>query len=239
VTCDRWPRFNYLLPAGFIVEHVNAHRALREKGGDMKRMIVGFCIFIVVLMPAFARTAGEAQGLSVCGLTEANAPTVRSIHLGMSVGELAALFPGSAKRKEVRDALERAKAATGNEPLTITFDPSMDGGGERFAGVATVSAITVKGRVVAFSVFYVGTAWPTIDEWVTKLAETYSLPAASHWSAGLSESPDKILACGGIEVEAAIQGGGSSVSVRNREALRKPGEHGNAGDERKRREFKP
>jgi hypothetical protein len=201
-------------------------------------MIVGFCIVVAAMMPAFARVTGGAQGGAGCSLTEANAPAVRGLRLSMSVDQLAALFPGSAKRKEVKDALDRAKAA-GSEPVLIGFDPSMDGGGERFTGVASVSARVYQGRVVAFNVSYVGTAWPTVDEWVAKLAEAYSLPAASRWSAGLSESPSKMLACGGIEVEAAIQGGGSSISVRNREALTGASARANAGEERKRREFKP
>ena len=205
----------------------------------MNRMVVGFCIFIATMIPASAHISGEAQGLSACSLTEASAPAVRSLRLGMSVDQLAALFPGSAKRREVREALERAKAGTGNALTLIAFDPLADGGGERFAGVSAVSASAYKSRVVAFNVFYVGTSWPTVDEWVAKLAEAYGLPAASRWSAGPSENPNKVLACGGIEIEAAIQGGGSSISVRNREVLKGLDERGNAGEERKRREFKP
>jgi hypothetical protein len=204
----------------------------------MNRMIVGFCIVVATMVPAFARVRGGEQGLTACGLTEASAPAVRGLRLGMSVDQLAALFPGGAKRKEVRDALERAKTA-GSEPVLIGFDPATDGGGERFAGVASASARVYQGRVVAFNVFYVGTAWPTVDEWVAKLIEAYSLPAASRWSPGYGESPSKVLACGGIEVEAAIQGGGSSISVRNREALAGASERTGAGEEKKRREFKP
>src|SRR5689334_9318001 len=110
----------------------------------MNRLVVGFCIVAAAMMPAFARVTGEAQGGSGCGLTEASAPAVRGLRLGMSVDQLAALFPGGAKRKEVKDALERAKAR-GSEPVLIGFDPSTDGGGERFAGVASVSARAYQG----------------------------------------------------------------------------------------------
>lgn len=204
----------------------------------MKRIMIAFCISVVTLIPAYARVTGEppAQG---CGLTEANAPAVRGIRLGMTVDQLVGLFPGSAKRREVREALERAKASTGNEPVTLAFDPAADAGGERFGGVDSVSASVYKGRVIAFDIVYVGTTWRTIDEWVDKVAQSYGLPAAARWQPGPNENPNRVLGCSGIEIEAAIQGGGSSISIRNKEMLRSMAERLNATDENKRRAFKP
>ena len=204
----------------------------------MKRLVIGFCIIVVSLIPASAKVTGEppAQG---CSLTEATAPAVRSIRLGMSVDQLVGLFPGSAKRKEIREALEKARASTGNEPVMLAFDPAADAGGERLAGVDSVSASVYKGRVIAFNVVYVGTTWRTIDEWVEKLAQTYGLPAAARWAACPNENPNRVLGCSGIEIEAAIQGGGSSIGIRNREALKGMAEGLNAADESKRRQFKP
>jgi hypothetical protein len=204
----------------------------------MKRIVIGFCIVIVMLVPAYATVMGEppAQG---CNLTEANAPAVRSLRLGMTVDQLVGLFPGSAKRKEMQEALGKAKAATGNEPVILAFDPAADAGGQAFAGVDSVSASVYKGRVIAFTVTYVGTSWRTIDEWVGKLAQSYGLPAAARWEAGPNENPNRVLGCSGIEIEAAIQGGGSSISIRNKEALKGMSERLNATDESKRREFKP
>ena len=201
----------------------------------MNRMVVGFCIVALTLIPAYARMRGEPQAQPACGLTESNSPAVRGIRLGMGVDQLVALFPASAKRKEVRDALDRARA--GNEIVQVLFDPTADG--ERFAGVESVGARIYKGHVAAFNVSYVGTTWGSIDEWVAKLAEAYGLPDSSRWAAGPSESPNKVLACNGIEVEAALQGGGSSISVRNRELLRGMGERGSAGEDKRRRDFKP
>ena len=205
----------------------------------MKRMVVGFCIVAVTLMPAYGRATGEPSAQAACALTEANSPAVRGIRLGMGVDQLAALFPGSSKRREIRDALDRAKASNGNELVTLIFDPAMDGGGDRFAGVVSVSARVHGGHVVAFNVFYAGTAWGSIDEWVGKLAEAYGLPTAARWVAGPSESPNKVLACNGIEVEAALQGGGSSIAVRNAAQIKGADDRTNAAEERKRREFKP
>jgi hypothetical protein len=205
----------------------------------MNKMVVGLCIAAVSLVPAYAEVAGGPRAQSACALTEANAPAVRTVKLGMGVDQLVALFPAGAKRREVREAVERARNPAGNAPVTLVFNASADGGGERFAGVDTVSATVHRGRVIAFSVFYAGTSWSTVDEWVAKVAEAYGLPAASRWAAGPGETPNKVLACNGIEVEAAIQGGGSSISVRNRELLKGADERVNTGEEKKRREFKP
>ena len=205
----------------------------------MKRMVVGLCIVAAALMPAYARVERGPQSQAACALTEANSPAVRGIRLGMGADQLAALFPGSAKRREMRDALEKAKASAGSEPVMLIFDPATDGGGERFAGVVSVSARVQGGRVVAFHVFYAGTAWGSIDEWVGKLAEAYGLPTAARWAAGPGESPNKVLACNGIEVEAALQGGGSSIAVRNTAQLKGADDRTSAAEERKRREFKP
>ncbi|MFL6273562.1 MAG: hypothetical protein ACJ74G_00005 [Blastocatellia bacterium] len=204
----------------------------------MKRIVIGFCMVIVMLIPAYTEVTGEpsAQG---CSLTEASAPAVRSLRLGMSVDQLVGLFPGSAKRKEIKEALEKVKASTSNEPMMLAFDPAADAAGQAFAGVDSVSASVYKGRVIAFNVVYVGTTWRTIDEWVEKVAQTYGLPAAARWEAGPNENPNRVLGCSGIEIEAAIQGGGSSIRVRNKDALKGMSERLNAADESKRREFKP
>ena len=203
----------------------------------MKRMVIGFCIIVVTLIPAYAEVTGEPQAQG-CSLTEATAPAVRGIRLGMSVDQLVGLFPGSAKRREMREALEKARSSTSNEPAVLVFDPAADAG-ERFAGVDSASASLYKGRVIAFNVVYVGTTWRTIDEWVEKLAQTYGLPAAARWAAGPNENPNRLLGCSGIEIEAAIQGGGSSIGIRNREAFKGMAEGLNAADESKRRQFKP
>jgi len=204
----------------------------------MKRILIGLCIVAVTLIPAYARGTGEppAQG---CNLTEANAPAIRSLRLGMSVDQLVGLFPGSTKRKELREALEKVKASTSNEPMVLAFDPVADAAGQAFVGVDAVSASVYKGRVIAFTVAYIGTSWRTIDEWVGKLAQSYGLPAAARWEAGPNENPSRVLGCSGIEIEAAIQGGGSSISIRNKEAFKGMSERLNAADESKRREFKP
>ena len=155
----------------------------------------------------------------------------------MTTQQLLALFPGASKRREMKDALERAKSPAGNELVYLAFDPTIDGSKAEFAGVTTVSAGLQKGRVVDFGVSYVGPTWVNIDEWVAKLAEAFKLPAARDWLQGPSENPNKVLKCSGVEIEASIQGGGASLRIQNMEAAKGHAEHTSSAEDNKR--FKP
>jgi hypothetical protein len=194
----------------------------------------------------FVTILGGSQALSQsrCNLTKDNSPSVRGLRLGMSTEQLLALFPGSAKRwakepKTMRDAREKAMAATSNEPVYLSFDPATDAAKEQFAGVDSVSAGLYSGWVIDFNVLYVGASWRTIDEWVAKLSETFKLPGAQDWVVGPSETPNKVLKCAGIEIEAAIQGGSASIRIRNTEWLKAMEERATAAEEKKRRDVKP
>jgi len=158
------------------------------------------------------------------------------MRLGMSTDQLAALFPRGYKRREIQDGLEAAKTA--NQTVYLGFDPATDSVGDNFAGVDAVTVGLDKGRVVDFSLQYVGQTWRSIDEWVTKLSEALKLPGTKAWTPGSDEAPSKFLKCKDSELVAAIQGGGASIRVRDLEAA-KESERSNAKEERKRREFKP
>jgi len=205
----------------------------------MNRIAIA-CIILSLLTPLFYGQPREPQpAQSRCDLTEAKTPNVRGIRLGMSLEQLLALFPGSSRRKEMKEALERAKAAASDEMVYLFFDPATDANGDRYAGVDSVSAGIYKGRVMDFTVLYVGPTWRTIDEWVAKLSESFNLPGVQGWVAGPDENPNRMLRCGEIEIDAAIQGGGGSVRVRNTEYLKEAPERAKAEEERRRRAFKP
>ncbi|PYT05261.1 MAG: hypothetical protein DMF60_12570 [Acidobacteria bacterium] len=162
----------------------------------------------------------------------------------MTTQELQALFPGSAARwakepKKAREAREKAMAPTSSEPVSLAFDPATDAAKDQFASVDSVSVALYKGRVTDFSVIYVGTEWNNIDQWVAKVSETLSLPGPREWVVGPSETPNKVLKCSGVEIEAATQGGGSSIRIRNTEYLKGLDDRANTLDEKKRRDFKP
>jgi hypothetical protein len=205
----------------------------------MRRIAISFFTLTLILIPAYSRARGQQPGQPNCMLTAANSPAVREVRLGMSLQQLLALFPASSKRKEMKDAIERAKAATGNEAVYLLFDPINDGGSERFAGIESVLVGVNKGQVVDFNVLYVGPTWRGVDEWVEKLKETFGLPGAQGWVESASENPNKILKCKGVEIEAGIQGGGGSMRVRNTEYNKAMGDRKEAEEEKKRKEFKP
>ena len=180
------------------------------------------------------QVTNRAFAQSRCSLTEATAPGIRGLKLGMSVDQVTALFPGSSKRKETKEALAKAKAAS--EVVHVTFEPS-DSGKDQNADVVSFSAGFHKGRVIDLSVQYLGPEWKNVDEWIAKLSETLGLPGVNNWQPGPSETPNKVLRCSGIEIEAAMEGGGGSITIRSTE---NPNDsHDRAREEKKKRDFKP
>jgi hypothetical protein len=201
----------------------------------MKKLAIAFFMLAFMTITAYS----QAPNQSGCSLTEATSPKIRGLRLGMTTQELLAMFPGSTKRKEIKDALEKAKAPSTNEAVYLTFDPATDSGKSEFADVGSVSAGLHKGKVMDLAVQYVSPPWGTIDEWVAKVSEAFQLPGAQGWNAGSNETPNKVLKCNGIEIEATIQGGGGSVRLRNTEIFRGIEERANAAEEKRRRDFKP
>ena len=205
----------------------------------MNKLAIAFVALAFVTISAVSQASNPRPARPKCNLTEATAPSVRGLKLGMSTQQLLALFPGSSKRREMKDAVEKAKAATGNEVAYLVFDPATDGDAQQFGGVDSVSAGLNKGRVIDLSIQYGGATWRDIDQWVAKLSEALKLQGAGDWTVGPSENPNKVLRCEGIEIEAAIQGGGSSIRIRNAEYVRADPERTSATEEKKRREIKP
>ena len=205
----------------------------------MNKLAIAFVALAFVTVTAISQASNPRPARPKCNLTEATAPSVRGLRLGMSTQQLLASFPGSSKRREMKDAVEKAKAATGNEAAYLVFDPATDGDPQQFGGVESVSAGLNKGRVIDLTIQYGGATWRGIDEWVAKLSESLKLQGAGDWTVGPSENPNKVLRCEGIEIEAAIQGGGSSIRIRNTEYVKADAERANAVEEKKRREIKP
>lgn len=198
----------------------------------MSKHVMALLPLMVLTVSAYSQTSGDSN----CSLTATNAPTVRGLRLGMTTDQLQAVFPGSLKRKEIRDALKKAQATTNIEPVYLSFDPALDSGKEQFAGVDSVSAGLLNGRVVDFTVLYGGATWSAVDGWVAKLAEAFKLPGAQSWKVGPSETPNKVLVCDGIAIEAAVLGGGASIRILHKTMQ---SDLANAAEEKRRREMKP
>ena len=205
----------------------------------MNRIAIAFSALALMTMPAYAQQPSPpSQPLpqAQCGLTEATSPNVRGVRLGMTTEQLLALFPGSTRRRDFKDALERVKSARSDETARLSFD-AVDASGDTFSGVDSVALGLIRGRVTEFTIIYVGPTWRNVDEWIAKLSESLRLPGARRWAVGPNEAPSKVLKCTGIEIEAAIQGGGGSITIRGAEP--KGGDRRNPGEEKQRRDFKP
>jgi hypothetical protein len=208
----------------------------------MKRFFMALALTLLMI-PAHQQTTNAQVAQSRCDLTEANAPTVRGVKLGMTAEQLLALFPGSGERAEIKDTLNRARTASGDEIVQLSFDPATYSTKDRFAQVDQVSVTLHKGRVVSFTVAYDGPpdgpAWKSADEWAAKLSESFKLPGAQAWSFKPDENPAKVLKCSGVEIEAVVGGGAGSITVRSANFLKEAQQPSSADQEKKRREFKP
>jgi hypothetical protein len=176
---------------------------------------------------------------SKCNLTEATAPSVRGLKLGMTAQQFLVLFPGITKNKEMKDSIEHAKSPTRDEPTVLGVDPAADGNRNLFAGVESVGATFYKSRVIDFTVQYGGATWDNIDQWVSKLSDALKLPPARDWLVSPNETPNKSLSCDGILIEATTEGGSASIRIRSTSHLREMEERQKAAEERKRQQVKP
>ena len=200
-----------------------------------EKVLAGFALTLMTM--ANVGMANLKNQSPECRLSESDAPQIRGVRLGMSAEQVVALFPASTKRKEIKDSLEKAKAPGGD--LVFLTLQSGDDEKRRLEDVAGLSIGLYKNRVVEVSIQYIGPHWKDVDEWITKLSETFKLPSANAWREGPDENPNKVLTCNGIEINAAIQGGGGSLRIRNTEALRAAPDRTKAADETRKREYKP
>lgn len=201
-----------------------------------------FSVFLVALAMLISASSLASMPVSPqprCSLTEETAPTVRGLRLGMNAQQFLALFPGISKKKEMRDAIEKAKSTTRDEATVLAVDPIAHGNPHQFAGVVSVAAAFYKGQAVNIIIQYSGANWTNVDEWIAKLSESFKLPSARDWMAGPDEAPNKILKCNGILISAAIQGGGSSIGLQNTTYLREIEQRARDAEETKRLQVKP
>lgn len=203
----------------------------------MKKIAIS--VFAFAVLSTSLQASSKAPAQSRCNLTEATAPNVRGLGLGMTAQQFLALFPGLTRKKDLKETIENAKSTSRDDATALGADPAADGDARQFAGVGYATAVFYKGRAVEISVEYHGATWSNVDEWIAKLAEAFKLPSAASWSVGPSENPNKVLSCSGIMIEGAIQGGGSTIRIWNTSYLREIDERARAAEERRRQEVKP
>ena len=110
-----------------------------------------------------------AQEKRSCDLTQAGAPDIKGLRLGMTPEQVLGLFPGSSADAELRDALARPPSTFGVS--SFAMNPEKYGSKETFAGISRITFTLLDGHVSSFSAGYNGPEWPHVDKFVAKVSE--------------------------------------------------------------------
>jgi hypothetical protein len=199
----------------------------------MNRTVAVLFSLTLIVAPATGRQSAGRQ--YDCSLTEATAPAIRGVKLGMTTDQVIDLFRGSLKKDELDRVIERSKQPGEHGLSQLSFQVPSSGAPDQ-SSMDSIAVGLHGGRVVDIAVQYPVPSWDNIDQWVNKLSEAFKLPAARAWGPGTSEHPSKLLKCKNIEIEAGVQGGGGSIRLRNTEHT---GSHGSGSPDKTRQSFKP
>jgi len=159
----------------------------------------------------------------------------------MSAQELLSALPGTSE--EFKHALDTSEGYPNFGVARAGFNTANDM--DRFAGIGSISVVVFDGRVTEITVSYHqyprGPRWLKVDDFIAKLSEAFTLPAAGTWSLTGDREHDKSLTCSGWEIQALINNGaGAGIFVLRNSAYKAVVQERAAADaERKRREFKP
>jgi hypothetical protein len=199
----------------------------------MNRTVAVLFSLTLIVAPATRRQSVTKQ--YDCSLTEATAPAIRGVKLGMTTDQVIDLFRAGLTKEELDRAIERSKQPGEHGLAQLAFQLPTSGATDQ-ASMDTIAVGLHGGRVVDIAVQYPQPSWDNIDQWVNKLSEAFKLPGARAWRPGTSEHPSKVLKCRNIEIEAGVQGGGGSIRLRNTEHT---ASHGAGSQEKSRQSFKP
>ena len=201
-----------------------------------------------VLMSTSLAAHGQVQttpsGISPCTLAVAKAPAVRGVKLGMKIDDVLALFPGSAEKDEIKSTIAKADGYPNFGIVSIFVGPREYSTKDRFAGIADFRFVFFDGRVNQYEVEYEsppgGPAWRRVDDWVTKLADAFGLPAVTDWTVDQYIPSRKSLKCDGFELRASNLNFRGNLTVSTLDPpYKKQQERQAAFEEKMRREFKP
>ena len=209
------------------------------------RLIVNLFIIVSVLVPAFGQTSGQPPDQSRCTLTQDKSPAVRGLRLGMGAEQLFALLPEGNVNK---NAVESAEGHPNYGVARLFFQPPFfpSDARDRFAGIDSIQITLFDGRATELGIGYAGPnshpargpVWRNLDDFITKLSETFALPQAKDWLEHNQWA--KTLQCTGFTLAASIQNGNGSISLRSTTAYEDTvRQRAKADEERRRREFKP
>ncbi|MEK6333937.1 MAG: hypothetical protein AABM67_03250 [Acidobacteriota bacterium] len=210
----------------------------------MKRILLATVIFALAALSAYSQTQTPSAGTSACRVAVTQAPAIRGVKLGMKMDEVLALFPGSAENNDIKSAIAKAQGFPNFGLASLYLIPSQYSTKDRFAGISSFRVTFVDGRLNQYEVEYEsppgGPVWRRVDDWITKLSDSFKLPPASTWAADQNLSDRKSLTCDGFQVRASNMNFRGNLSVSTLDTpLQKQMERRAAYEEKLRREFKP
>jgi hypothetical protein len=171
-------------------------------------------LLIALVLGSVSAAAAQTSntGAGECKLKLSQAPVVRGIHLGMTVNEVLAVFPGADKNETLLRSLSEPRFGVINADVV----PSYYGSKERFVGIRSVNFGFLDGELNLFAVTYNGPDWKNDEQFASKVAETLNLPGVESWKPSLG---GKALACDGFEVSVQMptENWGNTIKVRNLE----------------------
>src|SRR5437660_12601337 len=115
-----------------------------------------------VISPPATQENKPAADKPICSLTQAGAPEIKGLRLGMTPEQVLALFPGSGEDAELRSRLAIPPSKFGVSSFVIRPDKYQSK--ETFAGISQITFTLLDGRVSTFSAGYNGPEWSHVDK---------------------------------------------------------------------------
>lgn len=150
--------------------------------------------FMLGLASAAGAQTSSTSGTGECKLTQAQAPALRGIRLGMSVDQVLAQIPGSEADSDLLARLSRDRFGSRYaNVLPGRYATSR----EKFAGIEGLNLTFLDGRLVSFLIYYQGTEWSNREQFAARVAEALNLPGVGAWK---PSSDVLAVACEGFEI---------------------------------------
>jgi len=143
--------------------------------------------------------ASSTSHKTQCTLGLSQAPELYGLRLGMSAGEVLALFPGSGEDEYVQRTLSRSQSSGSIGHAWLKINPHKYSAESRYAEVKIFALRILDGRVFYINVEFNGPQWKSVDEFISRYAGELNLPTPDAWEQA-QYSISKYLICDGFEI---------------------------------------
>lgn len=151
---------------------------------NSSRLICGAALVLA------AAVCASAQGAGTCTLKPSQAPEIRGLRLGMTTAQLAARYP--------RLPAVRADEFGQAQPLFANLPNYGEAG---LQGVISIRLNFIDDRLVDYQLTYEEAPWENIDQFLTKVKESFRLPDA--WAS--EGETRRRLVCDHLQIDVGAQ----------------------------------